>query len=213
MRVVAHRHSQYALTVVFSGNFPGSKEQIATDASLLAILCQTLLFYLPGLIVHTRPATLISNVSASTPRVADSRRADRLLRSHKSSRFGRLSGSLPLSRSSSADAVPAPAVPATKPVLARTDMATSMATMIGGEQWDPYMLPSAARDIFESALAKEEQMNEVTMTTTIEGMDRNHDGALSLVELLRGLGSQAQRAWQFYYGVLQSCCDLAAVTS
>ena len=163
MRVVAHRHSQYALTVVFSGNFPGSKEQIATDASLLAILCQTLLFYLPGLIVHTRPATLISNVSASTPRVADSRRADRLLRSHKSSRFGRLSGSLPLSRSSSADTVPAPAVPATKPVLARTNMATSMATMIGGEQWDPYMLPSAARDIFESALAKEEQMNEAAL--------------------------------------------------
>ena len=75
------------------------------------------------------------------------------------------------------------------------------------------MLPSAARDIFESALAKEEQMNEMTMTTTIEGMDRNHDGALSLVELLRGLRSQTQRAWQFYYGVLQSCCDLAAVTS
>jgi len=48
MMVVSHRHSQYVLDHTFAGNYTGSRACIPTDTSLLAVILQALLFFLPG---------------------------------------------------------------------------------------------------------------------------------------------------------------------
>ena len=227
MRVVAHRHSQYALTAVFSGNFPGSKERIPTDAGLCAILCQSLLFYLPGLIVRTMPSTFIPNTRADKPHVTDAESADRLLQNQHSpfgsrSTFGShgslgSQGAFALGRLASfglargktglggkdlaAARGSAPDKLSSIQVLARNQ---TMATMLGGEDWDPYTLPSATKEIFEFALFKESQMNEgvISHNLSVKGLDRDRDGMISMKEVLCGLCSQFFRVWQFYHGEL-----------
>ena len=56
MEVVSHRHSQFVLENTFNGNFPGSKARIPQDATLPAILLQSLLWFLPGTVVEVMPS-------------------------------------------------------------------------------------------------------------------------------------------------------------
>jgi hypothetical protein len=57
MMVVSHRHSQYVLDHTFAGNYTGSRACIPNDTSLLAVILQALLFFLPGWVVSVKRPT------------------------------------------------------------------------------------------------------------------------------------------------------------
>lgn len=160
MRVVAHRHSQHALSAVFSGNFPGSKLRINEDAGLMAVLCQSLLnvMCLPGTIVKSMPVQLAPNVDARLPRAAHAAAA-----SQQRSRRADSADLLGLSEGS-------------------TSRKTSMASLLGGEEWEEttsHLLASAAREMYQNAQRSEERGRTVDR--------RRFD--------------QVRRAWRFLQGV------------
>ena len=160
MRVVAHRHSQHALSAVFSGNFPGSALRINEDAGLMAVLCQSLLnvMCLAGAIVKSMPVQLAPNVDARLPRAAHAAAA-----SQQRSRRADSADLLGLSEGS-------------------TSRKTSMASLLGGEEWEEttsHLLASAAREMYQNAQRSEERGRTVDR--------RRFD--------------QVRRAWRFLQGM------------
>ena len=68
-RVLAHRHSQHLLDMVFCGNYPGSNAIISSHSSVLAIFLQSLLPFLPGSLVEVSPCHQPTNEPLSGPSV------------------------------------------------------------------------------------------------------------------------------------------------
>ena len=71
MEVVSHRHAQVVLDNTFSGNFPGSRARIPQDASLAAILLQSLLFFLPGIVVEVMPGNRGEHATLENAKLLD----------------------------------------------------------------------------------------------------------------------------------------------
>jgi preprotein translocase subunit Sec61beta len=68
---IGHRHSQETLGRYFAGNYPESKAQIAPGSSLIAILMQCLMPFLPGTIVEVSPVSLPHEHVLSGPSVTE----------------------------------------------------------------------------------------------------------------------------------------------
>ena len=66
MRFVAHRHSQFLLEAFFSGDYPTSQARIPLHANLVAILLQSLLFFVPGTLCEVLPPSEVVREEAPT---------------------------------------------------------------------------------------------------------------------------------------------------
>ena len=71
MMVVSHRHSQYVLDHTFAGNYTGSRACIPNDTSLLVLILQSLLFFLPGWVVTVKAPTFGTHATMSDVQSAE----------------------------------------------------------------------------------------------------------------------------------------------
>jgi len=71
MMVVSHRHSQYVLDHTFDGNFTGSRACLPNKTSLLAVILQSLLFFLPGAVITVRAPTFGTHATMTSVQTAE----------------------------------------------------------------------------------------------------------------------------------------------
>lgn len=75
-RFIAHRHSQFLIDAHFHGDYPGSFAQIPNGSSLLLIVIQAFLPFLPGTVVEVSPTNKDNHVARSGPSVKKDRKRD-----------------------------------------------------------------------------------------------------------------------------------------